>query len=1122
MKTELINSISKIKIAITADLHFRAKRLADIKKGWDELVDCIIQEQTDYLLVAGDIFEDFNIAGREASFGTIYHAFKSGLDRFISQGGQAVFVPGNHDIAGPNDLDALTPLNGLPGIIVERGPVRIRLRDKIYIQCLPWLGDLKSYEGTELIPPAHQEGVNILLGHCEVEGTAIKDGYSLFGGHFELNKTEFNNKGYDHVALGHIHKRMDYYVGAPWHLSYGDNGNPAGFMMLTIKDNKISSEEFIEILSSPRYHVYVDDIQEKKHRDIDYVRIKYHGNPPDVGELDAGDIELEKIPEQDSVRVRSDIALDSTVGEMLQAWITANNRAGLCVDELMKFVDADAIRNYQLSQATGSLQRIRNITLKHIGPHEDTKISMNGEKFIAVSGHNGSGKSFAVDSLVAVPFGDFPSKHDPTMTHITQGYDGQAEISNTFDSNGQTYLAQRVFNKGKQKAYLSLLDGDGGKSLVAGPKVTDYEREIYKLLGDKKLVLSSVFSAQGNKGDIVDASRTERKEILGNILGIGGLAEIAELAKQGSARTNTEITVAASTVAGINELKPEENIRQQTQMMQQHQDALLSLDTEIKACQEEIVAAEEDGRRCGAEKADIEAAIDSLELITAEVSTLQHRKQETLSGIKKKQEIIADEIGIMEKLREIENARSEYEKYRDVEARNLKAKEQQLSIDKDIQAQEAIIDNEKQRLLNDIKILQEGRVAANDRYKTRITNIDNDIDALQKKQQLLSRAGCKESPMPCVFIDDGLKAGKEIEEKRTEQKEVVAQMNAFNKTNIDRISDIETRVNGNEYTIEARGEIDNLQQARAQIAFQEVDGRAHTLKAVIDTESTVRTQHQQIQTTKALLNELDKKVEELDNEIVEKLERQKLLEEKAHGYDEIRGKYNRLKEDWERAGQRRNNIHKQQIDVHKLIAAIEGDIKNYKEKIGHRKSLEAEISKAEEARKNYDVIAEAFGRNGIQQLLIASALPQIQDILNTLLGELDNKFYITFATQGETKAGKTIETLDILVSDSRGERSIERFSGGEQKLLRSVIRIALAIFQSQRAGSKYEVFVIDEAFDALDRENATKMLRILLKLEDRFNQIFIVSHTDDLLAEFPARINFNTVNGVSRHDFITN
>ncbi len=76
------------------------------------------------------------------------------------------------------------------------------------------------------------------------------------------------------------------------------------------------------------------------------------------------------------------------------------------------------------------------------------------------------------------------------------------------------------------------------------------------------------------------------------------------------------------------------------------------------------------------------------------------------------------------------------------------------------------------------------------------------------------------------------------------------------------------------------------------------------------------------------------------------------------------------------------------------------------------------------------------------------------------------------------------------------------YSGGEKKLLKSLIRLSLSIFQTQRTNRNYKTLFMDEAFDALDKNNALHLLKILYNLSDRFNQIFIVSHFTDILYNF--------------------
>ena len=91
----------------------------------------------------------------------------------------------------------------------------------------------------------------------------------------------------------------------------------------------------------------------------------------------------------------------------------------------------------------------------------------------------------------------------------------------------------------------------------------------------------------------------------------------------------------------------------------------------------------------------------------------------------------------------------------------------------------------------------------------------------------------------------------------------------------------------------------------------------------------------------------------------------------------------------------------------------------------------------------YRELAEAFGKKGVQALLIETALPEIEAETNSLLSRMtDNRLHVKFETQRETKKGDLLETLDINISDELGTRSYEMFSGGEAFRINFAIRVA--------------------------------------------------------------------------------
>ncbi|UCH43398.1 MAG: SMC family ATPase, partial [Dehalococcoidales bacterium] len=155
----------------------------------------------------------------------------------------------------------------------------------------------------------------------------------------------------------------------------------------------------------------------------------------------------------------------------------------------------------------------------------------------------------------------------------------------------------------------------------------------------------------------------------------------------------------------------------------------------------------------------------------------------------------------------------------------------------------------------------------------------------------------------------------------------------------------------------------------------------------------------------------------------------------------------------------------------------------------------------------YRDLAEAFGKRGIQALLIEMALPEIEVVANNLLGRMtDNRMHVKFETQRETKKGDLLETLDINIADELGTRNYEMFSGGEAFRINFAIRIALSKLLAKRAGAPLPTLIVDEGFGTQDSTGLEKIKEAITSIQDDFEKIFIITHIEELRDAFPAHI----------------
>jgi exonuclease SbcC len=153
---------------------------------------------------------------------------------------------------------------------------------------------------------------------------------------------------------------------------------------------------------------------------------------------------------------------------------------------------------------------------------------------------------------------------------------------------------------------------------------------------------------------------------------------------------------------------------------------------------------------------------------------------------------------------------------------------------------------------------------------------------------------------------------------------------------------------------------------------------------------------------------------------------------------------------------------------------------------------------------DYQQIATACGKEGIQALLIEDALPEIEYEANQLLAQLThNQAHIIIDSLRDLKKGGTKETLDIKISDPLGIRPYELFSGGEAFRIDFALRIAISKLLARRAGTSLQTLIIDEGFGSQDDEGIAHICDALLKIQDHFEKIIIVSHLPAMKDQFP-------------------
>ena len=215
----------------------------------------------------------------------------------------------------------------------------------------------------------------------------------------------------------------------------------------------------------------------------------------------------------------------------------------------------------------------------------------------------------------------------------------------------------------------------------------------------------------------------------------------------------------------------------------------------------------------------------------------------------------------------------------------------------------------------------------------------------------------------------------------------------------------------------------------------------------------------------------------------------------------------RLVDDLTQAETEYQALAAQQKQAQEIMWQVRAKLQHCSELEIKKREKERLLVQASREEKIYRDLAQAFGKKGVQALLIEMALPEIETEADRLLGRMtDNRMHVKIETQRQTKKGDLLETLDINISDELGTRNYEMFSGGEAFRINFAIRIALSKLLAKRAGAPLPTLVIDEGFGTQDSAGIEKLKEAINSIQDDFDKILVITHIEELRDAFPTRI----------------
>jgi exonuclease SbcC len=177
--------------------------------------------------------------------------------------------------------------------------------------------------------------------------------------------------------------------------------------------------------------------------------------------------------------------------------------------------------------------------------------------------------------------------------------------------------------------------------------------------------------------------------------------------------------------------------------------------------------------------------------------------------------------------------------------------------------------------------------------------------------------------------------------------------------------------------------------------------------------------------------------------------------------------------------------------------------------------LDAKARTASGDAATYDLLATAFGRDGIPSQILAAAIPAIESEANRILTLLPGDLSLTLRTERTLRTGAQADTLDVVVATSGWERQYGMLSVGQRFRVDLALRVGLARVLAGRSGAAVDTLWLDEPLAALDADGREAVMETLGSLEGEFGLLVVVSHHPDFNDRFSSRIDVDRVDGIS-------
>ena len=1152
-----------IRIAHAADLHCCKEHQEQALKSLEFLVQCIKKSPVDLVAIAGDTW-DASMLNTEASG---FNGFIDAIRNIADEAPVAmIYGTPSHDTDGSlevfrkiNTRHPITILDPAQSYLLENGAVVVddgqtHPNAKAVIVGVP--EPRKKYllangtagkDETEallrdsmrklcfLLAAKRRERAYlpcVMLYHGDVAGCSLQNDRTVERGTgIAISVDDLAGIGADYYALGHIHKPQPvgtlpaYYAGSIYPKDFGET-HKAGFNIAEIdgagKPARVERVDFphpqnmkvegnadfsIDALgaecdfSGKRVWLDITCTKEERVRlDEDRLLSELKGR----GAVDGSRVTISDIPTE-TVRA-AEITEAAGVSEKYRVW-AENSGIELKDSVLKKIAELDAEISKDCAKAHGAWElvglKLRGSTGIKRGIHKD-EISIDFDSYdsglIALIGENGKGKTTLIENCH--PYPQLLTRKGKLQDHFCLRDSFREVVYRDRDTGRMVKCLIQVDGENKSGScnYFAYTSIDGGATWEAVPGVDKnskpYEDFVAQTFGPMELFLRTAFITQRptkNLPDLADATAGEKKTLFVELAGIDYLQRFADAAGERakeSAQAAHDAEIKAQMLLNTVSRKAdvEKSVDEAEKLAAGKQSELEKVTADGKTARTELNAAQE---RATAERdrsfREKETKADA-DKIRAEISSLESERSKNESAAKGREEnekLIKEYESLQETISSEQKKRSAVNQANSARMNDYLAKKTEydhkvMEIEKscdDFANQRTAVERDIANARNDIKLHERDVAEIKDICPTCGQKLPADkIAELEAKRENAQKT--------IKLIEDGI----------TEKEERLARINT---------------------------KISELAQEISEIAFEEpVRPKQEIFDSSVENAAVTKMNAIDINRAKSELETAKTAAVRIEGINAQLADKEKLLEQAVKTVSELEAKRDGTAESaLSEAQSKFDSLTEKYTAIKADIAATNATIEAGKKTLAEIAGQEAELAKAQKVvadanaeSTEWELVAKAFGRDGIQALELDALAPGISETANRLLeSAYGERFSISIETTrigGSGKKTKQIEDFKIMVTDDGETTTLENKSGGEAVWIKRAIYDAFAVIRRRNTGFAFLTCFQDETDGALDASAKTAYCRMLEASHEaaKLRHTIIITHSNEVKAMVEQKI----------------